>query len=97
MSYEIRPGAEDDYLEAFVFYGIRQPGMELEFEAEFESLVDRICEIPRMYRVKYLPDIRQARMGRFPYSVYYREVEDGIEIIAVSHDSQRPGYWLDRI
>ncbi len=49
MSYEIRPGAEDDYLEAFVFYGIRQPGVE-------------------------------SRAG----------------IIAVSHDSQHPGYWLDR-
>ena len=50
MSYEIRPRAEGDYLDDFVFYGIRQPGVE----------------------------------GR-------------AEIIAVSHDSQHPGYWLNRI
>lgn len=97
MNYEIRPGAEDDYLEAFVFYGIRRPGMELEFEAEFESLVDRICEMPSLYRVAYSPDIRKAPMRRFPYSIYFRETEGRVEVIAVSHDRQRPGYWMDRL
>ena len=97
MSYEIRPGAEDDYLEAFVFYGIRRPGAELEFEAEFGSFIEHILESPRMYRVTHEPGIRQARMRRFPYSIIYQETADGILVIAVAHHSRQQDYWLDRI
>ena len=97
MSYEIHPGAEDDYLEAFVFYGIRAPGMELEFEAEFEFFIERILESPRMHRVTHEPGIHQARMWRFPYSIVYQETADGILIVAVAHHSRRQDYWLDRL
>lgn len=92
MNYEIRPEAEGDYLEALVYYGIRQAETALEFEAEFESLIERILESPQMYRVTHEPGIHQAPMRRFPYSIVYQEVSDGILIIAVAHHSQRPGY-----
>ena len=97
MNYDIRPEAEGDYLKALVYYGIQRPELSLEFEAEFESFIERILESPRMYRVAREPDFRQARLGRFPYSIVYRETADGIMVIAVAHDRQRPGYWLDRI
>ena len=97
MNYEIRPEAEGDYLEALVYYGNRRPELALEFEAEFESLIEGILESPRMYRVTHEPDIRQARMWRFPYSIVYQEVADGILIIAVAHNSRRQNYWLDRL
>ena len=58
MNYEIRPEAEGDYLEALVYYGTGQPESALEFEAEFESLIERILESPRMYRVTREPGIR---------------------------------------
>ncbi len=97
MNYEIRPEAEGDYLEALVYYGNRRPELALEFEAEFESLIEGILESPRMYRVTHEPGIRQVRMRRFPYSIVYQEIADGVLIIAVAHHSQRPGYWLDRL
>lgn len=97
MNYEIRPEAEGDYLEALVYYGTRQPESALEFEAEFESLIERILESPRMYRVTHEPSVRQASMRRFPCSIVYQEVADGILIIAVAHHRRRQGYWLDRI
>jgi plasmid stabilization system protein ParE len=98
MNYSIRPEAEGDYLEALVYYGTRSAEAALRFEAEFISLADRIYERPQMYRVKYPPDIRQAPMGRrFPYSIYFREIEGGIEIVAISHHSRQQGYWLDRL
>jgi hypothetical protein len=36
-------------------------------------------------------------MRRFPYSIYFREIEGGIEIVAISHHSRQQGYWLDRL
>ena len=51
-----------------------------------------------MYPVIHPPDYRQARMGcRFPHSIYYREVEGGILIVAVHHTRREPGYWLARL
>ena len=94
---ELLPEAGDEYLDAVTYYERRQPGTGARFRIELLATLDRIRNAPRMYRVVYPPDIRQARMDRFPYSVYYREVEDGVEVIAVSHDRQRPGYWLDRL
>lgn len=51
-----------------------------------------------MYPVVWRPDIRRALMRRrFPYAVYFQEIENGIEIIALSHHSRKPGYWLARL
>ena len=95
---ELLPEAEDEYLDAVTYCERRQPGTGARFRIELLATLDRIRNAPRMYRVVYQPDIRQAPMGRrFPYPVYFREIEGEIEIIAVSHDSQRPGYWLDRV
>ena len=97
MNYEIRPEAEGDYLEALVYYGIRRPESALEFEAEFDSFIERILESPQMYRITHEPGIRQAPMTRFPYSIVYQETADHILIIAVAHHSRRQDYWLQRI
>ena len=94
---EFLPEAEGEYLGVVAYYERRQPGLGVRFRTELIAILERIRNTPRMYRVVYQPDFRQARMGRFPYSVYYREVADGIEVVAVSHDSQRPVYWLDRL
>ena len=94
---ELLPEAEDEYLDAVTYYERRQPGTGARFRIELLATLERIRNAPRMYLVVHQPDVRQARMGRFPYSVYFREAEGGIEIIAVSHDRQRPGYWLDRL
>lgn len=98
MNYELNAGAEGDYLEALVYYGIRRSQLVLDFEAAFQSLIRRICDSPRMYPIVSPPDVRRARMGRpFPHSVFYREVEGGILVVAVHHPSRDPDYWLDRI
>ena len=54
--------------------------------------------MPLMYPVAHQPDIRRALMRRrFPYAIYFREIEDGVEIISLAHHSHKPGYWLDRV
>ena len=67
------------------------------FEAEFESLARRICDAPQKYAVNHLPDIRQARMRHFPYSIHFRETAEGIEIVLLAHSHRRPSYWPDRV
>ena len=41
--------------------------------------------------------LRRCRLVVFPYGLIYRVRADSVEIIAVAHDSRRPGYWRDRL
>jgi plasmid stabilization system protein ParE len=46
---------------------------------------------------EYKPGVRKFLIRRFPYCIYYTVNDTEILILAVSHQHQRPGYWLDRI
>ena len=35
-------------------------------------------------------------MQRFPYIIFYREMADRIDVIAIAHGARDPGYWLKR-
>ena len=94
---ELLPEAEDEYLDAVTYYERRQPGLGARLRTELLGTLDRIRSTPRIYRVTHEPGFRQAPLGRFPYSIVYQETADGILVIAVAHDRQRLGYWLDRI
>jgi plasmid stabilization system protein ParE len=67
-----------------------------EFEREYLGALKRLQEYPQSAPVLEEP-IRRTVLRKFPYSVLYRVVGDVIEIVAVMHHKQRPGYWLGRI
>ena len=75
-----------------------------DFASELDSPSRRVEGAPRMYPVVWRPDIRRALMRRrFPYALYFTEIENGIEIIASArrakrtYHSRKPGYWLARL
>lgn len=39
---------------------------------------------------------RKLRLGKFPYSLVYRVRGEVITVIAVAHQSRKPGYWVGR-
>jgi hypothetical protein len=39
---------------------------------------------------------RKVRLRRFPYLIYYVELDDSLWIAAVAHQKRRPGYWSHR-
>lgn len=39
---------------------------------------------------------RRLYLKRFPYTLIYRLQSDSVRIIAVAHQSRRPGYWAGR-
>jgi plasmid stabilization system protein ParE len=42
------------------------------------------------------PRFRRAVVRRFPYLVFYRDLADRIEVVAIAHGAREPGYWLKR-
>lgn len=42
-------------------------------------------------------DVRQARVGRFPYRLVFLVQARDIVVLAVAHLRRRPGYWRRRL
>lgn len=66
------------------------------FQNELESARQAIARHPEMWS-HYLFGTRRYLMHRYPYVIVYRLTDERIEIIAVAHGHQRPGYWSDRV
>ncbi|CAG0963232.1 hypothetical protein GPROT1_00973 [Gammaproteobacteria bacterium] len=81
---------------AAVFYQQKQPGLGQRFLDNLEDAVSRIAHHPYIYR-KIEANIRKCKLPHFPYGVIYRMQADTIQIIAVMHLRQEPGYWKHRI
>lgn len=40
--------------------------------------------------------LRKLQLGRIPYTLVYRVQGETITVIALAHQSRKPGYWLGR-
>ena len=63
--------------------------------AEFDRVVDLIIGNPEIGRV-FRGNIRRFVMRRFPYNVYYHTISGELHVLAIAHQSRRPGYWSAR-
>ena len=91
----LRP-AEEELLETVAFYNIRVPGLGAEFLIEVERTSALAGEHP-MLGAPFDEGVRRLLVRRFPYSLIYQATADEVLVLAVSHQSRRPGYWRSRI
>lgn len=78
------------------FYKEKQSDLQVRFLDSLQDALGRIQRHPRIYR-KVEGEIRKCRLPRFPYGVIYRLQADCIEVIAIMHLRQSPGYWKGRL
>ena len=96
MTCSLHPGAEQDVADAMDFYR-EQAGQVVSqrFFAEFERVTDLLVEHPGLGT----PTTRGRRsfpLKIFPYSVVYRSLAGGIQILIVRHQHRKPGYGAGR-
>ncbi len=97
MSYQFHPEAEAEHLETVAYYETRQAGLGASYLSEFEYALEQVCEAPHRYPIERQPDIRRMRLRRFPFTVFFRESEDTVQVLGVAHHRRRPSYWLSRL
>jgi len=92
----VSPEAEGELIDGAIFYG-REANVELglAFIAEFERALDVLCNHPRVAPV-WRGTTRRFPLRRFPYSIIYQVKPEEIRVIALAHQSRRPGYWRGR-
>jgi plasmid stabilization system protein ParE len=88
--------AERELTDGALFYA-REANAELglAFIAEFERSLGVLCTHPRLGPV-WRGNTRRLPLRRFPYTTIYQLRPDEVRVIALAHQSRRPGYWRGR-
>ena len=95
LPVNLRPVARIEYLKASAWYEDEQPGLGEAFEIKVQATFDMIADQPNRFPIAE-SDIREAKVRRFPYCVYYRVLPDFIEVVGVFHQSRDPKEWQAR-
>lgn len=95
IPYDFHPEAKAEFIEATMFYESRRVGLGSSFAAEVERTIALIRSHPDAGATGQLRRRRMSVLG-FPYSVVYRNDSESVLILAVAHQSRRPGYWRRR-
>ena len=93
---EFHPEAVAELLEAAKHYDSAAQGLGEEFVAAVEAQLQKLCNTPALGQSIGNKGLRRSHLRRFPYSLIYYANEARILILAVAHQSRRPGYWKYR-
>lgn len=91
------PEAEDELSDALDWYDAERPGLGDDFlDAVLSALEEGVpLTIPGVGPTKGMP-LRRYLVTRFPYVVIVVDDEEP-RIVAIAHQSRKPGYWLHRV
>lgn len=85
---------------AALWYHEQRDGLGLQFLAAVDRAIQHSVAWPQAgVAVEGLPAellVRRVPVARFPYYIAYLTTDDGVHVLAVSHDHRRPGYWKSR-
>ena len=88
--------AEAELLRAIMHYDRQRAGLGREFQEEVEAAVERVRRDPQTYALQDQAGTRACMVRRFPYTLYYVELDDRIWVAAVAHHRRRLRYWARR-
>lgn len=89
--------AEQDALEAAIWYEERQSGLGGEFLDEVDRAVRALSESALHNRIRFA-DVRRAALARFKfYGIYYIVRENEIWILAIFHGRRHPRVLRERV
>jgi plasmid stabilization system protein ParE len=86
-----RPQAEDEVIEVRQWYEARRPGLGKDFAAAVDQVIERMLANPFAFPRAHA-ETRRAVLARFPYAVYFRNLDEEIVVLAV-HGRQHQSRW----
>jgi hypothetical protein len=96
MNIRYRLKARLELAEAVAFYEQRRTGLGAEFDQAVAKLLQQADETPGRFQ-RVTPLVRKARLTRFPYFIYFAEIEDGIQVVAVIYARRNPEWMQKRL
>jgi plasmid stabilization system protein ParE len=96
MSLHYLPEANEDLLEAVVYYESSEEGLAADFYKEFKRAESDVLMLPEFWH-PVDAHYRRKLLRRYPFSLIYRLEKNGlILVVAVAHASRHPDYWKSR-
>lgn len=96
MKSVIHQEAKAELRKSREWYERQQEGLGLELLDDVRAALSTIERDPAI-GVRYLnTPFMFYRTNRFPYVIYYLELEDHLCVMAIAHERRRPGYWKTR-
>ena len=98
MKYRIiiRPVAEDDLREAFLWYEDRRKGLGFDFLLQVDAGLRFIKRFPEIFRPEY-KGTRKHIIKRFPYKIIYLVEKQKIIILAAIHGKRHSDLIAERL
>lgn len=96
LDVKFHPDVAKEIKSSYQWYQNQTDGLGQDYLSELESSFQTIRELPNTWP-KFQNGFRRFLLSKFPFSVIYQSSENTIFIIAVMHNSRKPGYWNQRI
>jgi len=92
--------ASAEAMAAMAWYERERKGLGV----EFAQAIDRVLSLIKTGLAPMSPmpgalgarGLKRLLLQKFPYTVVVRETADEYQIIAIAHQSRRPGYWMGK-
>ncbi len=91
----LRPEAEADLREAYIWYEQQRPGLGDSLLRAVEDCLAGIRRHPMLHPAVH-KEARRALTRRFPYGIFYTLGPTTITVIAIWHSSREPREWQAR-
>ena len=96
MNVHYEPAARAEATGAVRWYiDVAGPSIANAFERELDAAVRLLMRFPKLGKPGQR-ESRNLRLDGFPYTLHYRLDGEVIRILAVAHQSRKPGYWRGR-
>ena len=93
MKAIFEPAARKEFAEAGRWYAVEAgPLYATDFRNEVRRTVALMCDHPAM-GTPAGSNTRRMVVHRYPYFIVYRVHAGRLHILALAHQSRRPGYW----
>ncbi len=93
---EYHPAALLEAVAAYEWYEQREPGLGERLRIALQAGERFVARHPELGE-PYDHGTRKWHVPHFPYKLAYFDLPDRVQVIAVIHDSRRPGYWHWRL
>lgn len=91
----VRPEAELELREAFLWYENQNKGLGLEFIRSIDASLSSLTRSPLMYAEIY-KNVRRTLIRKFPFELFYLIELNKIIVISFFHAKRDPKIWQKR-
>ena len=95
LEIEFHPDVAKEIKSSYQWYQSQTEGLGQDYLSELESSFQTIRELPFTWP-KFQNGFRRFLLSKFPFSVIYQSNENTVFVVAVMHNSRKPGYWNQR-